>query len=139
MRRRDFIVGAAVWPLAVRAQQLGIPVIGFLSAQSAEDDYKDRIVPFLQGLKETGYFEGRNCWRQTHVHPVRTRGPCLHRRRERRDLKKGQKAMALAMLFPEAPRGRGNVGPARKHEDTSRFSYRLVRRYDQIRFRFHTA
>jgi hypothetical protein len=33
---------------------------------------------------------------------------------ERRDLKKGQKAMALAMLFPEEQRGRGKVDPARK-------------------------
>jgi hypothetical protein len=43
-----------------RGQQPAMPVIGFLSAQSAEDDYKDRIVPFLQGLKETGYVEGQN-------------------------------------------------------------------------------
>ncbi len=37
-----------------------MPVIGFLSAQSAEDDYKNVTVPFLQGLKETGYVEGQN-------------------------------------------------------------------------------
>jgi putative tryptophan/tyrosine transport system substrate-binding protein len=42
-----------------RAQQ-PVPVIGWLSAQSAEDDYKNRTVPFLQGLKETGYVEGQN-------------------------------------------------------------------------------
>jgi putative ABC transport system substrate-binding protein len=37
-----------------------MPVIGFLSPQSAEADYKDVTVPFLQGLKETGYVEGQN-------------------------------------------------------------------------------
>jgi putative ABC transport system substrate-binding protein len=42
------------------AQQAAAPVIGFLSAQSADDDYKDVTVPFLQGLKEAGYVEGQN-------------------------------------------------------------------------------
>ena len=63
MRRREFIAGlgsAAAWPLMARAQQPALPVIGWLSAGSADDDYKYRIVPFLQGLKETGYVEGQN-------------------------------------------------------------------------------
>jgi putative tryptophan/tyrosine transport system substrate-binding protein len=62
MRRREFIagLGAAAWPVAVRAQQAAMPVIGFLSPQSAEDDYKNRTVPVLQGLKEIGYVEGQN-------------------------------------------------------------------------------
>jgi putative ABC transport system substrate-binding protein len=37
-----------------------MPVIGVLRAQSADDDYKNVTVPFLQGLKETGYVEGQN-------------------------------------------------------------------------------
>jgi hypothetical protein len=37
-----------------------MPVIGFLSAQSADDDYKNFTVPFLQSLNETGYVEGQN-------------------------------------------------------------------------------
>jgi putative ABC transport system substrate-binding protein len=45
--------------MAARAQQAAVPVIGFLSPQSADDD-KNFIVPFLQSLKETGYVEGQN-------------------------------------------------------------------------------
>src|SRR6516164_2920310 len=63
MRRREFIAGlgsAAAWPVVARAQQAAVPVIGWLSAGSADDDYKNFIVPFLQGLKETGYVEGQN-------------------------------------------------------------------------------
>src|SRR5947207_3755276 len=62
MRRREFIVGlgAAAWPLAARAQQPTVPVIGYLGAQSADDEYKNFTVPFLQGLKEAGYVEGQN-------------------------------------------------------------------------------
>src|ERR1700676_2844418 len=51
---------AAPWPLAARAPQPSMPVIGYLGAQSADDDYKNLTVPFLQGLKEAGYVEGRN-------------------------------------------------------------------------------
>ena len=63
MRRREFIAGlgsAAAWPLAAGAQQAALPVVGFLTPESADDDYKNFIVPFLQGLKETGYAEGQN-------------------------------------------------------------------------------
>src|SRR6516162_1696846 len=63
MLRREFIAGlgsAAAWPVVARAQQPAVPVIGFLSAQTADDDYKNFTVGFLQSLKETGYVEGQN-------------------------------------------------------------------------------
>jgi putative ABC transport system substrate-binding protein len=63
MKRRTFIAGlgsAAVWPITARAQQAAVPVIGYLGTQSAEDDYKIVTTPFLQGLKETGFVEGKN-------------------------------------------------------------------------------
>jgi putative tryptophan/tyrosine transport system substrate-binding protein len=63
MRRREFIAGlgsAAAWPLAARAQPPTVPVIGVILTQSADDDYKDITVPFLQGLKEAGHVDGQN-------------------------------------------------------------------------------
>jgi putative ABC transport system substrate-binding protein len=63
MKRRHFIAGlgsAAAWSGVGWAQQAAVPVIGYLATQSADDDYKTLTVPFLQGLKETGYVAGQN-------------------------------------------------------------------------------
>jgi putative tryptophan/tyrosine transport system substrate-binding protein len=62
MRRREFIAGlggAAVWPVAARAQRLGAPVVGFVNVGSA-DAFADRARVFSRGLGETGYVEGQN-------------------------------------------------------------------------------
>src|SRR5215510_14837659 len=75
MRRRAFIEGIAAlgvaWPLAARAQQSSMPVIGYLGPGSAQSD-AFRVTGFRQGLKEAGYVEGQNLtieyrWAEDHI------------------------------------------------------------------------
>jgi len=88
IRRREFIAGlgsAAAWPVVARAQQQAVPVVGFLSARSA-DDSKNFAVAFLQGLKETGYVEGQNVaveyrWAENQIDRVQALAADLVRRR----------------------------------------------------------
>jgi putative ABC transport system substrate-binding protein len=63
VRRREFITllgGSAAWPMVARAQQPAMPVIGFLSSASPSGLYSVLLGAFKEGLKETGYVDGRN-------------------------------------------------------------------------------
>ena len=85
MRRRALITllgGAAAWPLAARAQQPAVPVVGFLNPASP-DAISDRVRAFRQGLKDNGYVEHENVaiefrWAENQLERLRAdRSPSL--------------------------------------------------------------
>ena len=68
IRRRKFLAtllgGAAAWPLAARAQQAAMPVVGYLGFTSPSDEV-ERISSFRRGLKEAGFDEVQQDWIET--------------------------------------------------------------------------
>jgi putative tryptophan/tyrosine transport system substrate-binding protein len=74
MNRREFIAGlgsAVAWPVVVRAQQSGIPAVGYIGSTDTETAQRALKEAFLNGLTEAGYFDGRNVaieyrWVETH-------------------------------------------------------------------------
>jgi putative ABC transport system substrate-binding protein len=102
MRRREFTAGlgsAAVWPLAARAQQPAVPVIGFLDTGR---EYSPRMIAgFWQGLREQGYVEGQNVgsifyWAETQADRLASLAADLVRRRVAVIMATGGSAPALA-------------------------------------------
>src|SRR6516165_9160292 len=64
LRRREFVTllggAACAWPLAARAQQPAMPVVGYLNIGGSPESDTSRLTGLRRGLNQTGYVEGRN-------------------------------------------------------------------------------
>src|SRR4051794_4718974 len=100
MRRRELIIlgaGAAIaWPLAIRAQPKGLPVIGFLGSNLLSRVMLPWLAEFHRGLSETGYVEGQNVaieyrWAERHIDRLPTLAADLVAPQGRRDRDRGRR------------------------------------------------
>src|SRR6516165_2595704 len=104
LRRRDFITllggAAAAWPIAARAQQPGVPVVGFMHPAAPAGE-EDGVLAFRKGLNDIGYVEGRNVaieyrWADNEIDRLPELAADLVRRRVAAIATPGSSAAALA-------------------------------------------
>jgi putative ABC transport system substrate-binding protein len=104
MKRREFITllgGAGAWPLAARAQQPALPMIGYLNS-ATPDGYSDYLRALRQGFKESGYVEGQNVaieyrWAENDANRLSSLATDLVRRRVKVIVSSGAPASLVAV------------------------------------------
>jgi hypothetical protein len=138
MRRLEFITllaTTATWPLAVRAQQPAMPVIGVLNSETSESQ-AERMAAFRQGLKESGFVEGQNvaiefAWAKGQydsiARPSRRLGPATCGRDRRNRPSDSTRSQGYNLYDPNRIRERrrsGSGGASRQPQPSERKCYR---------------